>query len=277
MRKALNRIMRATFAGAACLAMTMSFTSCSDDNEATVQDIPWTFTFDITGGNIFTPEGYWKDVYSTSINTIQLSPNLIMSHKAESTVYDGVEYKSWLGFCPSRADDTADQGVNGDWTDHQWGSITGGGANGSSDYMLCFWDVQESLRGIPEKPSLLMIFVEMAVNGLTVPRSVDITNSTWGYYAMKNGTPYSAAFGPDDWCKVIFIGVAGEAETGRVEFYLAKDGQILDEWATVSLTALGEVNAVYMQMESSQSGQWGMNNPAYFCIDNLKATLRAYN
>ena len=61
-----------------------------------------------------------------------------------------------------------------------------------------------------------------------------------------------------------------------MEFYLAKDGNIVDKWQTVDLTPLGNVRAIYMQMESSQTGMWGMNNPSFFCLDDFKTTFQTY-
>ncbi|MDY4500286.1 MAG: DUF4465 domain-containing protein, partial [Prevotella sp.] len=62
-------------------------------------------------------------------------------------------------------------------------------------------------------------------------------------------------------------------ETGHVDFYLAKDGKIVNEWTKVDLTPLGVVSYIDFVMDTSDKGAYGMNTPAYFCLDNMKAEL----
>lgn len=278
MEISVKRIMRNSFLAAAALAAAVSFTSCNSDDPGTLTEVPWTYTFETTGNGSFTAEGYWTQVYDLNISNISYNPNLILTHKANTDYYDGQAYTSWTGFCPSRSTDNADQGIDGDWTAHQWGSITGGGADGSKDYQLCYWDTRESLSLdlMTTVPSVAMTLVSQAADGCSTVQSVRITNSAYGYYAMLNGTPFSAAFTDTDWCKLIIYGVRNGQRVGDVEFYLARNGNIVDTWETVDLSSLGRINAIYIQMESSQSGQFGMNNPSYFCLDDLKLTFERY-
>ena len=42
----------------------------------------------------------------------------------------------------------------------------------------------------------------------------------------------------------------------------------------MNLAPLGtQIDMIYFQMTSSDTGAWGMNNPAYFCLDNLEIDL----
>lgn len=258
--KKLRGVMAVMLTGAA----VMGVTSCNNDNGDDVHTYTLSYNFEMISDDGFNKEGYWAEVYNPAYKQLYLEPNLILSHTAESTVYDGVEYKSWYGFCPTRSTDKADHsGEN--WLDYQWGSITGGGAGKSVDYLLGFWDVRESLSEIPETPACAFGFTL----GKNYPKSIDVTNSAYGYYSMKNGSNFNKAFGPDDWCKLIFVGVRNGQKIGTIEFYLAQNGQIVNEWKEVDLTAFGQVDAMYVQMASSDSGQFGMNNAAYFCLDNL--------
>lgn len=248
----------------AVLALSaLTLTSCNDKEDG--DDIVlYDFTLAASNYNI---EGYWNDVYNTGYTTIAMFPDLQLTHSASVDVYEGVEYKSWMGFCPSESTDKKNH--NGeDWVKYQWGNITGHGATGAADrnYMIAHWDVNETLSAVPSPGCCAM----GSIYGVAFrPLQMYMTNTTWGYWAMKEGSAFSRAFGPDDWCKVTITGVNGYTKTGSVDFYLARDGKIVDEWELVDLTPLGKCSAIYFQMQSSDTGQWGMNNPAYFAMDEL--------
>lgn len=105
-------------------------------------------------------------------------------------------------------------------------------------------------------------------------RNVMVTNNTYAVLSMQNGDSYAKKFENGDWFKVIFTGydAAGE-ETGKVEFYLAdfRDGKtyICTTWTEVNLESLDRVNKVTVTFESTDNGQYGMNTPAFVCMDNL--------
>ena len=102
-----------------------------------------------------------------------------------------------------------------------------------------------------------------------------VTNAAYSYTSMINGDDYAKKFGQDDWFKLTVTGydAAGE-QTGTVDFYLAdlRDAQasyILKTWRWVDLTSLGKVKRLGFSLSSSDNGTYGMNTPAYFCLDNL--------
>ena len=105
-------------------------------------------------------------------------------------------------------------------------------------------------------------------------RNVMVTNNTYAVLSMQNGDSFAKKFEAGDWFKVVFTGydAAGE-ETGKVEFYLAdfRDGKtyICTTWTEVNLESLDRVNKVTVTFESTDNGQYGMNTPAYVCMDNL--------
>ena len=55
----------------------------------------------------------------------------------------------------------------------------------------------------------------------------------------------------------------------EVEFYLAKGKNIVTEWTYVDLKQLGTVDAIFFTMTGSRTGDYGLNTPTYFCIDNI--------
>ena len=100
---------------------------------------------------------------------------------------------------------------------------------------------------------------------------IDVANSTYAYYVMKNGDNFARKFDKSDELRLIIQGVKDGKMTNRGVVYLAKDGKILDDWTSVDLTPLGEVEKIVFTMESTDKGQWGMNTPAYFCLGSLVA------
>lgn len=98
-----------------------------------------------------------------------------------------------------------------------------------------------------------------------------LNNSIYAYNSMLYGDSYAKKFGADDWFLLTITGYNGEQMTGTVDFYLAKDGQIVTKWTYCDLRSLGEVTKLSFALSSTDNGDYGMNTPAYFCIDDLGA------
>ncbi|RYD50859.1 MAG: DUF4465 domain-containing protein [Sphingobacteriales bacterium] len=117
-----------------------------------------------------------------------------------------------------------------------------------------------------------------------------VTNNNYAYYSMLNGDAFARKFGDTtgtgsglaqgtypDYYKMIFRGYRnGTLTTDSVEFYLADyratnpaADYIVKDWKWVSLTSLGRVDSINIQLSSSDEGQFGINTPAYYCLDNF--------
>jgi len=104
-----------------------------------------------------------------------------------------------------------------------------------------------------------------------------VTNSTYAALSMQNGDAVGKKFGTGDWFKLTVnaFDKNGTATGTAVEFYLADfrtatSPGIVTEWTKVDLTPLGNnVHTIKFGLESTDTGDWGMNTPAYFCFDNL--------
>lgn len=118
------------------------------------------------------------------------------------------------------------------------------------------------------------------------PTSVDVTNTTYAYWTIRNGNDYAKAFGGEsgtdpDYFEAIFTGLdqAG-AITGTVLVNLADyrsndnaDDYILNDWLNVDLTGLGIASSIQIQMISSDNDDLsGIRTPTYIAIDNLSLT-----
>jgi len=107
-------------------------------------------------------------------------------------------------------------------------------------------------------------------------KSMYMTNNTYAYLDMKNGSDFSKKFTTGDWFKVIITGYLNSAETSKVEYYLAdfRDGKsfLSKTWNKVDVSSLGQVDKVTFTFDSSDKGAWGINTPQYVCIDNIEFT-----
>lgn len=173
------------------------------------------------------------------------------------------EYGSWSGFAYTNMTDVSTPG----WA-NQYSAITGSGQNGSVNYAVSY------------APSEIEIDNE---NGLEIG-GMYVTNSTYAYLSMLNGDDYAKKFGGEDGTDQDFFlltvegfDTSGES-TGKVEFYLAdfraegtENDYILNTWEWVDLSTLGTVKKLSFSLISSDNGDWGMNTPGYFCLDNLTA------
>ncbi len=102
-----------------------------------------------------------------------------------------------------------------------------------------------------------------------------LTNSAYAMNSMEKGDDYSKKFEAGDFFLLTITGFKDGKEQAKVEFYLAdfRDGksEIVKDWRYCNLSSLGEVDKVSFALTSSDNGAYGMNTPAYFCLDNFGA------
>lgn len=171
---------------------------------------------------------------------------------------------SWSGFAVSNHTDPVTPGLaNG------YSSVTAGGVNGSRNYAVAY--DYGNLRASFPRPS--------RITGTWV------TNSTYACMAMRYGDAFSKRFGgptgsDPDYFRLHIAGLDDKGDTtGVVTVYLADfrpenplEDTILQCWKWVELESLELVSELRFSLESSDNGSWGMNTPAYFCLDNLNDT-----
>lgn len=197
-------------------------------------------------------ESYWNGT-DTGFETYTTGP---------VTFYNGYYepwdwWVSWLS-----VSNVTDQTAEGFMS--QYHAISGQGVSGSPNYGVAY--------------SLDRLTIEEP----TVVSGVYITNNNYAYYAMAHGDDFSTKFGgadgnEPDWFVLSITGLdANGVETGRVDFDLAdftsEDNSvdyIVSDWTFVDLRSLGEVQTLSFSLTSSDTGEYGMNTPAYFALDNL--------
>lgn len=261
------RLMALALATAIPAAM---FTGCSDDDDGNSDNTSIYKDTEVLDINRETGVGYDSDNVWTSWsqNTNLQIDDYLFSHQFTSYTYDGITYGVSSGFVPARQTDTAEYP---DMTAHQFSVITGGGVSGKgTPYITAYWDTTEetsfnarSCRVFEEEEELF------------VPQYVYVTNTCYAYYAMLNGNNFCRKFAKGDWLLLVAHGVKQDGSEITTSIRLAdittddvKAG-IIDTWTKFDLTGLGVVRGIYFTMESSDSGQFGMNTPSYFAIDKL--------
>ncbi len=194
-------------------------------------------------------------------------------------------WDSWSGFAVSNMTNTTTQGVG-----NQFSAYTGTGAgSGNDNYTVAFGYhdlVGNMLDPIPFDS--LNVDHLWGLPSLMIPTGFEavgtmITNTTYSALSMMYGDGFSKAFGGDskddpDFFKLSVFGIDafGNAMGQEIEFYLAdyrfEDNSldyILDEWVYLDLTDLAGATSLHFNLSSSDPGEYGMNTPSYFAMDNL--------
>ena len=107
--------------------------------------------------------------------------------------------------------------------------------------------------------------------------AINITNSTYAANSMRDGDAFAKKFtnADQDYFKLHIYGYSNGSVSDSTEFYLADFTHadstldyIVTDWQYVELLP-GPYDSVRFNLSSSDVGAFGMNTPAYFCIDNV--------
>ena len=164
---------------------------------------------------------------------------------------------SWSGFACSAKTDKTTIGY-----DNQYSVSAGSGASDSKQFAITY--------------GLATLHCDSNVYGNFSVKSIMLTNSTYAFLDMKNGSDYSKKFVAGDWFKIVITGYLNDNKKGEVEYYLAdfRNGKTIlsNTWNKVDISMIGKVDKITFSVDSSDKGQFGMNTPAYACIDNIEFT-----
>lgn len=221
---------------------------------------------------ILANESYWNGSdYSGTTNGVGLFDTTITDGFHEfSNQYDttwGASWGFWSGWAFSNQTADTTSGLPG-----QYSSYAGGAYNGSN-------------YAIGQDGS------EIILAGGVSPE-LRITNVNYAAYSMLNGDSFGKEFGSqydangsvdgtdgEDWflLKILCYNLS-DVLVDSVELYLADyrfadntQDYIQKDWTTVSLNSSETLGRLKFSLTSSDEGQWGMNTPAFFAIDNLSA------
>lgn len=224
--------------------------------------------------------GCYNDVDYTWMEFGDENGEFLISHLigGEGSSWGGMY---WDGFCPAMGGDKTDYGVAGSsasWTTNYGGCMAGGGcvinedgtvaANPAEPYLVGYWGSWSA------DPTNQVMFVNK--NGGTTfrPQGVYVCNHPWPYYESVNGDGSARAFAEGDYFELIAHGVDAEdnEKTTSIKLIEYTNGELqaLNDWTLFDLTSLGEVEKVYFTLNSTDTGAYGMNTAAYFCMDKFQ-------
>lgn len=175
-------------------------------------------------------------------------------------------FSSWSGFGISAKTDTS----NGTF-DNQYSCYAGTGGNSSSQFAIAY-----CFSRIFLKPTTLQQTIKLS--------SFQFTNSTWAGKSMKFGDAFSKKFGgpsgnDPDYFKIRVFNYFGGQIMDSADVFLADYrfadpalDYVVKDWRTANFNFSHPSDSIGFSMESTDVGQFGINTPTYFCLDNLVFT-----
>lgn len=172
------------------------------------------------------------------------------------------QFGSWSGFGVSAQTDTS----NGTFS-NQYSCFAGEAKSGSA-FAIAYYFGRVFFRnpnpGTPLKLS-----------------SLSYTNSTWAAKVIRNGDAFSKKFGgqsgndPDYFALKVFNHYNGQV-TDTAILYLADyrftdnaQDYIVKAWKEATFNFSQPFDSIGFELESTDVGAFGMNTPAYFCLDDI--------
>lgn len=185
------------------------------------------------------------------------------------------DYGSWLGWSASNTTDTTTPGYG-----NQYSAFPGAGGNGSRNYGVAFLGTNTYTPGVEGEEHDGLVRLPSGME----PISVQVANTTYAARSMLSGDAFAKRFGGNsgndpDWLRLVIIGNnSDDIAVAAAHVYLAdyrSPSQTSDYvgsgWIDVDLSFFrgkGVTNLTF-GLDSTDSGEFGMNTPAYIALDNL--------
>lgn len=219
-----------------------------------------------------TENGSWTGTYDDDATSID--------SQVFSFVHGSMgEWNTWWGFTASNSsDNTRPENT----LTHQWSNMAPGGIVLNED-----GEVKLDSFGAPvvspEVPYMVAFYspwmsarpVDMVFNDGKSYEAVGVylNLNSYPYYSIEYGDSFARAFTNGDRYTVTIHGITPDESEKTIEVELASysngDLTINRGWKYVDLSPLGTINELFFTIDSTDSGDYGMNTPAYFCLDKL--------
>jgi hypothetical protein len=176
-------------------------------------------------------------------------------------------YEYWNGWAYSNTTDTASRAF-----ENQYSALPGRDADGvvGGTYVVGF--DEKNSGGGPEA-----VVPEIVLPQGYAPKTAWITNTTYTGETIRLGDLYgfTGPFEPGDQMQLHIFGLdAARNPLGEVIFTLADytggNEFILNTWQPVDLWPLAGSRTLRFELSSTDVGPFGINQPAYFALDNLQ-------
>ncbi len=173
--------------------------------------------------------------------------------------YD-TEWDTWGGFSYTNQTDNTTY----DWT-NMYSSASGAGASGSENYAVAYY------ADFFEKPSIkinvetapeIILGMYISLNAYT---SLYMADSD--YYQNEN---HLLKLIIKAYNSVLDYEIEKEIILADYRFQNT-EGYKFDDWHYINMTWIEDSDSLVFWLESSDVGDWGINTPAYFCIDEINA------
>ena len=161
-----------------------------------------------------------------------------------------------------------------DWGTYYYGNLL---SNKSDNEFESYLDAEKSAKGGAYEGNNFLVWTPsyMAIDSILLKKAhmvpgFFINNTAYAVNSMTKGDDFAKKFGKDDWFRLtISASLNGVAVNTQVVVDLAAEGTYINEWTYVDLSEFGVIDALQFSLSSSDNGDYGMNTPAYFAIDNL--------
>lgn len=219
-----------------------------------------------------TSNGMWEGTYDDDETEIE--------SQVFSFVHNSMgDYNTWWGFTASNSANNAKQTNT---MTYQFSNMGVGGIVLNDD-----GTVKTNSYGAPVTSASMPYLVAFAMTGFskhpadmtfTTDKSYEVIGAyfnlnSYTYYSIEDGDSFARAFTNGDKFTLTVHGVSPEGDEKTVDVDLASysNGNLTINrgWMYVDLSALGTVDQIWFSMTSTDSGAYGMNTPAYFCMDKL--------
>lgn len=200
--------------------------------------------------------------YDTFYNGSDLSGEVEHYNRHFLNSYD-TTWGSWTGWSLSNKTDDSTRGYG-----NQYSAIAGHGVSQTLNYLVGY------------QSPVIVLDTATAISGAY------FTNSTYAFYDMLEGSSFSKKFGgttgdDQDSFKLIVLCYLKGTLVSRTSLMLAdyrfadnSEDYIVDDWVYLDFNGSHDdvtADSIVFQFESSDNGQWGMNTPAFFCMDDFNA------
>lgn len=222
-----------------------SFVACNNDDDVEYIDIE------------FENVDLGETGYVNNVNYVE--DNLTFTNNYNAS------YGSWSGFSISSKTDMETAGYL-----NQYSIYGTSGVAGSSNFAVAYYSAYDETEPTFAFPDNIQHKIVSAYFSLTTYTYLAITEGNDGSGAVTAFTLEN-----NDLYTVVATGYdAADTKTGEITIKLADytgaEALLFDQWTKVDLSALGKVNKVKFMVTSTDTGDWGMNTPSYFAVDNIR-------